>query len=108
MSSQPKPLNVLVCPVGTIGDWNPLLAISVELLKRGHRVTMIGNDAFEHLAVEIGATFVGVHGAERLEFLKRPECLTYGGGYRYHLPVQCLEPLRPTFAALRERNEPGR
>lgn len=108
MPSPSESLNVLICPVGTIGDWNPLLAAAVELLRRGHRVTMIGNDAFEQHAAEIGAKFVGVHGGERLEYLKRPECLTYSGGYRHHLPVQCLEPLRPTFAALRRLNEPGR
>jgi len=101
-------LNVLICPVGTLGDWNPMLAIAVEALTRGHRVTMIGNEAFAEHATEIGAEFVGVHAADRLEFLKRPECLTYGGGYRYHLPVQCLEPMRPTYRALAERNEPGR
>lgn len=108
MLLQTESLNILICPVGTLGDWNPLLAVAVELLRRGHRVTMIGNEAFERHAVEIGAKFAGVHAAHRLEFLKRPECLTYSGGFRYHLPVQCLEPLRPTFAALRELNEPGR
>jgi len=103
-----RPLNLLLCPVGTLGDWNPMLAIAMEAIQRGHRVTMIGNDAFADHATGIGADFVGVHGADRLEFLKRPECLTYGGGYRYHLPVQCLEPMRPTYRALAERLEPGR
>ncbi|MCE9603515.1 MAG: glycosyltransferase [Planctomycetia bacterium] len=103
-----RPLNLLLCPVGTIGDWNPMLALATEMVERGHRVTMIGNDAFSQAAVNVGAEFVGVHTADRLEYLKRPECLSYQDGYRRHLPVQCLEPLKSTYDALAARNEPGR
>lgn len=101
-------LNMLVCPVGTIGDWNPMLAIAEEMLARGHRVTMLGNEAFGDAAKSLGAEFVSVHGADRLASLKRPEFLDYQAGYRRHLPVQCLEPLAQTYAEIEARYEPGR
>jgi rhamnosyltransferase subunit B len=101
-----NPLNLLLCPVGTVGDWNPMLALAAEMLRRGHRVTMLGNEAFADSASLVGAEFVPVHGADRLAYLKRPECLSYQTGYRHHLPVQCLEPLRRTYEELVARYEP--
>src|SRR4029078_13688563 len=56
----PALLNPLPAPVGGHGDVHPFCGIGRELLRRGHRVTMLTNGAFEPLARRVGLEFVPV------------------------------------------------
>ena len=51
-------MNVLLTPFGSAGDVYPMIGIGSELLRRGHRVTMITNAYFEDISTVIfGARF---------------------------------------------------
>ncbi len=49
--------HVLVVALGTAGDLYPLLGIARDLLARGHRVTMLGVQVHEDIAVRVGVPF---------------------------------------------------
>lgn len=58
-------MNILLAPVGSHGDVHPFCGIGAEMLRRGHRVTMFTNGAFEPLARRVGLDFVPVGTAEQ-------------------------------------------
>jgi UDP:flavonoid glycosyltransferase YjiC (YdhE family) len=58
-------VNILLAPVGSHGDVHPFCGIGAEMLRRGHRVTMFTNGAFEPLARRVGLDFVPVGTAEQ-------------------------------------------
>jgi UDP:flavonoid glycosyltransferase YjiC (YdhE family) len=58
-------VNILLAPVGSHGDVHPFCGIGQALLRRGHRVTMFTNGAFEPLARRVGLEFVPVGTAEQ-------------------------------------------
>lgn len=53
-------MNLLLTPVGSAGDNYPFLGLAAELVRRGHRVTVLTNDHFAPLARSVGAEFVSV------------------------------------------------
>lgn len=101
-------LNLLLCPVGSLGDMHPMFAIADEARRRGHRITLLANEEFEKSAVDLDGEFVAVQDAETLRAMTDdPRSYTYATGYRRHLPVQCVEPMRRLYAALAERSGPA-
>src|SRR5690606_29529506 len=101
-------LNLLLCPVGSLGDMHPMFAIADEARRRGHRITRLANEEFEKSAVDLDGEFVAVQDAETLRAMTDdPRSYTYATGYRRHLPVQCVEPMRRLYAALAERSGPA-
>lgn len=104
-----RPLHALLCPVGSTGDLHPLLAVGGAMRARGHRVTVIGGEPFAAAVAQAGFEFVAVQSAEvEQAALAQRDAWSYSRGYRVHLPLRCLEPLRRTHQAIVERYEPGR
>lgn len=67
MAGSPKvdrPLHALLCPVGSLGDLHPLLAVGAAMRARGHRVTVIGGESFASAVAQAGFEFVAVQSAE--------------------------------------------
>jgi rhamnosyltransferase subunit B len=57
-------MHVLLTPFGSAGDVYPLIGIGIELLRRGHRVTMITNAYFEDISRRAGFEFVPLSRSE--------------------------------------------
>ncbi len=51
-------MHFLILAGGTAGDINPLIGLSKELLKKGHKVTFCTNDYFEEAVNTSGAIFI--------------------------------------------------
>jgi len=60
-------LNVLMHAMGTGGDVDPMVAIGKELLRRGHKVTLLSNDYFKKAIVDSGLDFVSVGTVEQYQ-----------------------------------------
>ena len=104
-----QPLHALLCPVGSTGDLHPLLAVGTAMRARGHRVTVIGGEPFAPAVARAGFEFVAVQSAAvEQAALAHKDAWSYADGYRVHMPLRCLEPLRRTHQAIVERYEPGR
>ena len=48
---------IILCTMGTRGDALPFVALSKELVRRGHEVTVLANENWKELVVEAGARF---------------------------------------------------
>lgn len=48
---------IILCTMGTRGDALPFVALSAELVRRGHDVTLLANENWGELASEAGARF---------------------------------------------------
>ena len=53
-------LNVVIYALGTGGDIHPMVALGIELRRRGHSVTFLSNDYFQSIIVSAGIEFVSV------------------------------------------------
>jgi len=61
-------MHVLMTPFGSAGDVNPLIGIGSELLRRGHRVTVITNAYFEDVTRRAELEFISC--ASREDYFK--------------------------------------
>lgn len=103
------PLHLLFCPVGSIGDLHPHLAVAREALGRGHVVTVLANELRAAAARRAGCEFVAVQAADvQRRAYADPAAWSYAGGYRRLLPVNAVEPMRRLHAAIVTRIVPGR
>jgi UDP:flavonoid glycosyltransferase YjiC (YdhE family) len=100
-------VNILLAPVGSHGDVHPFCGIGREMLRRGHRVTMFTNGAFEPLARRVGLEFVPVGTAEQFrQIVGDPELWHPTKGWKKVFnSIWELTPLQ--YDALRERLVPG-
>jgi rhamnosyltransferase subunit B len=55
-----QPAHVIIVAIGSAGDVHPFVGIGQNLLKRGHRVTLCTNPAFQSLAERFGLRFLRV------------------------------------------------
>src|SRR5262245_59263278 len=102
-------LHVLLCPVGSTGDLNPMLGIGVELRRRGHDVTLLGTESYREPTVATGLEFFAVQDREtESRELQHADAWSYRNGRRRHIPVRCLETLRRTYDAIAARRSAGR
>ena len=60
-------MHAVLTPVGSSGDVNPFIIVGRELLKRGHRVTLIAADVFANVASQAGLGFVSLGSTEDYE-----------------------------------------
>lgn len=99
-----EPLDVVLCPVGTLGDMNPQLAIGAELRRRGHRITVMANERFADACQFAADEFVSVYDAQALDDLAaKDKSFTYNKGYELHTRTHTLGPMPPLCRALLER-----
>lgn len=76
MAAAPTPRHVLIVTVGSHGDIHPFLAIGAELVRRGHRVTVITNSYYAGQVAEAGCGLVPL--GERFdlsELAKNPQMM---------------------------------
>lgn len=59
-----QPAHVIIVAIGSAGDVHPFIGIGQTLLKRGHRVTICSNPAFQSLAERFGVRFLPIGTAE--------------------------------------------
>ena len=62
-------LHALLVPAGTPGDVQPFFDLGVELLARGHRVTLLAHDYFRGRAHDVGFEFTSIGSAPEYEAL---------------------------------------
>jgi rhamnosyltransferase subunit B len=53
-------LNIVIYALGTGGDIDPMVALGIELKRRGHNVAFLSNDYFKSIVVASGLEFVSV------------------------------------------------
>src|SRR6187551_1444363 len=58
-------LNIVIYALGTGGDIDPMVALGVELTRRGHAVTFLSNDYFKERILASGFEFISVGTVEQ-------------------------------------------
>ncbi len=53
-------MNILITTLGSYGDTYPMVGLGVQLIRRGHQVTLLTNPYFEPLASKYGLGFVPI------------------------------------------------
>ena len=98
----------LLVTIGSHGDTHPFIGLGIELRRRGHRVTLIANGAFESLARAADLEFAPLGTAEKFrEVLDDPNLWHPVRGFRAVFERGVLPTMRPSFDAIRERYIPG-
>jgi UDP:flavonoid glycosyltransferase YjiC (YdhE family) len=100
-------VNILLAPVGSHGDVHPFCGIGAAMLRRGHRVTMFTNGAFEPLARRVGLDFVPVGTAEQFaQIVSDPDLWHPTKGWqKVFNSIAELTPLQ--YDAMKSRVTPG-
>ena len=102
------PLQVILVPVGTVGDVLPFVAIGLRLKERGHRVVVVASGSHQALLDAAGLDRIETVGAEAdaaafgHRNIWRPTRGLRRIGERMIIPG-----LRPQIAAIQARFEPG-
>jgi len=98
----------ILVAVGSIGDVFPLLEISRELVRRGHRVRLIANPWYEKHVEKTGAELVPAGSRDDQErMLAHPDLWHPRKGWPLWLQLGALPLMRQTYDFIREHNEPG-
>lgn len=95
--SQTRPSHVLIVTVGSHGDIHPFLAIGSELVRRGHRVTVITNSYYAGQVAEAGCELVPL--GERFdlsEIAKNPQMMSTWTG-SMHIFKELIIPNSPSI-----------
>lgn len=61
---------ILMIALGSAGDVHPMVGLSLELKRRGHRVLLVAGAAFDALAERVGLEFIGLGRREEFERVK--------------------------------------
>jgi UDP:flavonoid glycosyltransferase YjiC (YdhE family) len=100
-------MNVLLLTHGTAGDVHPFMAISLEMRRRGHDVTLMANPYFRRLVESHGIDFVPIGSeAEHIRTYERPDFWRPFEGTRT-LGRHMAELLGPQYDAIEARHVPG-
>ena len=99
----------LLLPVGSHGDVHPFVGLGVGLRDRGHRVTVITAEPFRGVVVRNGLAFDGTVSTDDYDAMaNHPDLWHPSKGLRVVLNKDKKRKSLPrTFAAIRERYEPG-
>jgi len=106
-----KKLNVLLMPVGSLGDVNPFIGLGLTLRERGHQVTVLANEFLESYIGQAGLDFVKVGEAEHFKQLfENPDiwALEAAGFFRLFFSMLHMPLIRSQYEAIVERYIPGR
>jgi UDP:flavonoid glycosyltransferase YjiC (YdhE family) len=97
-------MQVLLNPIGTIGDVHPYLGLASVLRERGHQVTVIANPYYEQLVGKIGLDFVPLGTTEDLEgFWRDPRMWQAWSGWRVALDWTVIRPMRQAYEIIADR-----
>ncbi len=101
-------MNVLLVALGSAGDVYPMVGLALALRLRGHRVTLLANSHFEPLSRRYSLEFQEIApAADYHAVVDKPELWGPISGFKLVVQWLVLEPMRRTFAAIREKNLPG-
>ena len=102
------PANVLLNPIGSMGDVNPYLGLGIALRRRGHRVTVIANPVFETAVRRTDLEFVPLGNREDVEaFWRDPNMWRLMRSWKVSLRWSALRPMRQAYELIAERYLPG-
>ncbi|MEE2765966.1 MAG: nucleotide disphospho-sugar-binding domain-containing protein [Pseudomonadota bacterium] len=94
-------MDVLLVTLGTAGDVHPFAALGSELMKRGHRVTLVTNDYFQPLADRLGIRFKGIGSRDHYQsVLANPDVWHPIRGFRILVREMILGGMEPAFEAI--------
>jgi UDP:flavonoid glycosyltransferase YjiC (YdhE family) len=98
----------LLITLGSHGDTHPFIGLGRELVRRGHRVTLIANEMFQPLADGVGLEFAPLGSAEEFrQGLAEPDLWHPVRGFRAVFELGVLPLMKQTFERIRERYVPG-
>ena len=101
-------MNILVVAIGSYGDVLPLVALGLELKKRGHPVTFLTNDHFAGLAQRAGLDFVALGTAAEYDAVaNHPDLWHPQKGWKVIGATAVSDGLRKAYSVLREQIIPG-
>jgi UDP:flavonoid glycosyltransferase YjiC (YdhE family) len=102
-------VKILVIPIGSHGDVHPFVGLGVELVRRGHEVTLITSPTFAPLAERVGCRFVPLGTAEQYHrVLANPDVWHPRRGLKLMFTEMVGTLLRSLFALIADLYEPGR
>lgn len=95
-------MNVLLATIGTAGDVYPFISIGRELIRRGHRATLIANEYFQASARDAGLEFIQLAPRDRyLSTLQNPDLWNPKKGVQV-LADSIFSVMRDTFRIISE------
>lgn len=102
-------MNILLVSVGSSGDVHPFVGMGMELLRRGHRATLITGGYFEPLARQAGLEFADFAppGWDYRALLDNARVWGKFSGPRTVFRQAVAPLIRPAYAAIAARHEPG-
>jgi rhamnosyltransferase subunit B len=101
-------MQVLLNPIGSIGDLHPYLGLGSALRQRGHAVTLIANPYYEKLIRKTGLDYVPLGTPEDLEgFWRDPKMWRPWTGWKVSLDWSVIRPMRQAYQAIADRYVPG-
>ncbi|MHC4880150.1 MAG: glycosyltransferase [Planctomycetota bacterium] len=101
-------MQFILVAVGSIGDVFPLLEISRQLVRRGHRVRVIANPWYEHHVEKTGAELVPAGSRDDQEkMLAHPDLWHPRKGWPLWLSLGALPIMRQSFEFIEQNNVPG-
>jgi rhamnosyltransferase subunit B len=102
------PLQVILAPVGTTGDVLPFVAIALRLRERGHRVVVAASGGYRGMLDAAGVELIETLDAKSdAAALDHPNFWRPTRGLRRFTERIILPSVRPQFAAIQARAEPG-
>src|SRR2546423_6841186 len=104
-----EPLHVLLVPMGTPGDVQPFIDLGLEAQRRGHAVTLIGNEYFRERAQRVGFEFAPAGTIEQYQVLLNDKNLWNAAkSFRVFAKKLVGPSARAIYQAIADRYEPGR
>lgn len=101
-------MHVLLTPFGSAGDVYPLIGIGIELLRRGHRVTMITNAYFEDISRRAGFEFVPLSRSEEyFKLIENPHLWHPQKGGPLLAESSVIPAIPVIYQLIAERYQPG-
>lgn len=102
-------MDILMFPMGSYGDVNPMIGLGLALKGRGHRVIFFANEYYRPLVERCGLEFAE-HGSadEFVEAAKDPNLWHPRLGFRTVMERGVMPAMRFQYEEIRKRYEPGK
>ena len=101
--------HVLLVALGSAGDVHPFVGIALELIRRGHTVSIASNPMFEDLIRSAGADFVPLGTVEDYHSTtENPDLWHPTKGFKLVIQFGFINPMQPVYEFIRDRYQPGK
>jgi UDP:flavonoid glycosyltransferase YjiC (YdhE family) len=96
-------MHAILIPFGTAGDVHPFLGVAEALRRRGHRVTVVSDDAFANIILRSGLEFESLSTpAESAELLHHPDLWHPTRSYPLIFEKLVAPKIKPVFEFIRK------